>query len=57
MISIILVNDMKETAILSSYTKDAPVIVWLWEILEEYTDEQRASFHFFISGSVHNLIF
>ena len=48
---------MKETAILSSYTKDAPVIVWLWEILEEYTDEQRASFHFFLSGFFHNLKF
>ena len=41
---------MKEYATLNSYTKDCELILWLWEILEEYTDTQRAAFHFFISG-------
>lgn len=34
----------------SGYTKDDKVINWLFEILEEYTDSQKASFHFFITG-------
>lgn len=34
----------------SGYTKDDKVIIWLFEILEEYTDSQKASFHFFITG-------
>ncbi len=42
---------MRQTAILSGgYTKTHEVMDWLWEILEEYTDVQRASFHFFITG-------
>ena len=47
---LIVVTDMMETAILSSYTLGDTIIVWLWEILEEYTEEQKAAFHFFVSG-------
>ena len=52
-IFVIVVNDMMETAILSCYTLDAPIIVWFWQILEEYNEEQRAAFHFFVSGSTN----
>ena len=48
---------MKETALLTTYDKDSPVVMWLWEILDEYTDEQRASFHFFVSGCIHSFFF
>jgi len=41
---------MKETAILTDYSKNSPVILWLWEILEEYNETQKASFHFFVTG-------
>lgn len=43
---------MKNNAILSGgYVKNQPILEWLWEILEEYDDSQRASFHFFITGT------
>ena len=41
---------MRENAVLGGFKGDCDVLVWLWEILEEYTDVQRASFHFFITG-------
>ena len=35
-----------------SYDKNSQIINWLKEILEEYSDDQKASFLFFISGSL-----
>ena len=43
---------MREFAILHGYSNDDPLIIWLWEILEEYTEVERASFLFFISGFI-----
>ena len=44
-------NDMKNNVNLSGgFTKYDKVIDWLFEILEEYNDSQRASFHFFVTG-------
>ena len=45
-----VVNDMRKTAILSGFKKNDEVMEWLWEIMEEYTDVERASFHFFVTG-------
>jgi len=44
------VKELKETAILTDYSKNSPVILWLWEILEAFTEVQKATFHYFITG-------
>lgn len=45
-----IVQELKETTILEGYSKNDPIIVWLWEILEGFDETQLATFHFFITG-------
>ena len=44
-------QDMQNNAIYVDYDSDDSVIEWFWEILEEFTQEQLATFLFFVSGS------
>ncbi|KAL4487295.1 hypothetical protein ABPG73_005805 [Tetrahymena malaccensis] len=44
-------EDLKQNMNFSTYTKDSEQIKWLFEILEEYDQEQRAGFLFFVTGS------
>ena len=44
---------MKESVHLNGFTNESPVILWLWEVLEEYTETQKATFHFFVTGFLH----
>jgi len=43
--------DMKENTIYKNYNKNSPVIKWLWEVLEEFNNSERAEFIQFITGS------
>lgn len=44
-------QDMKKHAELSSYTKQSSQVKWLWEILEEFSQEDLSAFLYFVSGS------
>ena len=44
-------DDLQNNTDYHNYTKDSPVIVWLWEILEEFSREERAEFIQFVTGS------
>jgi len=38
------------------YRKDTPVIIWTWEILEEFSPEELSQFFYFLTGIALNLI-
>lgn len=45
------IEDMKENTIYKNYNQHAKVIQWLWEVLEEFNNSERAEFIQFITGS------
>lgn len=45
------IEDLKENTIYKNYSKQTPVIKWLWEILEEFNNSERAEFIQFVTGS------
>ena len=45
------VEDLKKNTEYCNYTKDSVVIGWFWKILEEFTQEERAEFLQFVTGS------
>lgn len=45
------IEDLKENTIYKNYNKQSPVIVWLWEVLEEFGNSDRAEFLQFVTGS------
>jgi E3 ubiquitin-protein ligase HUWE1 len=45
------IEDLKENTIYKKYNKQSPVIVWLFEILEEFKNTERAEFIQFVTGS------
>ena len=38
------IEDLKDHTIYTNYSKQSPVIVWLWEVLEELNNSERAEF-------------
>lgn len=44
------VADMKESCVYKGYSTKDSQIVWFWEILEEFTDEQRVELLYFTTG-------
>ena len=48
---VIDLDDLKANTDYHNYTVDSPVIVWLWEILDEFSREERAEFLQFVTGS------
>ena len=47
---------MRKYARYSGYKKDEEYILWLWDIIESWTDEMRSKFVFFMTGSfMHNI--
>jgi E3 ubiquitin-protein ligase HUWE1 len=45
------IEDLKENTIYKNYSKQTPVIQWLWEVLEEFNNSERAEFIQFVTGS------
>lgn len=45
-----LVQDMKQYAAYEEYEETSTIIRWFWEILEEFTEEDKANFLFFTTG-------
>lgn len=45
------IDDMKENTIYKNYNAHSKVIQWLWEVLEEFNNSERAEFIQFITGS------
>jgi len=45
------ITDMKMNVILSGYKKTDSIIEWIFEILTEFNQNQRAAFLYFVSGS------
>ena len=45
------IEDLKNNTDLHNYSRDSSVILWLWEILSEFTHEERAEFLQFVTGS------
>lgn len=45
------VVDMEENAEYSGFTKESPIIKWIWEIFNEFSQKELATFIFFVSGS------
>jgi E3 ubiquitin-protein ligase HUWE1 len=43
--------DLSENVIYKNYSKQSNVIRWLWEILEEFKNAERAEFLSFVTGS------
>ena len=44
-------EDLQNNTDYVNYTKTSPVIVWLWEILEEMNNDKRAEFIQFVTGT------
>ena len=42
--------DLKENTEYSNYSSNTPVIVWLFEVLEEFDESERAEFLQFVTG-------
>ncbi len=49
--AILNVEEMKLHAQYSGYTQDSQLIKWLWEILQDFSQKELATFLFFVSGS------
>jgi hypothetical protein len=45
------IEDLKGNTEYHNYTKDSSVIIWLWEVLNEFSYEERAEFLQFVTGS------
>jgi len=45
------IDDMKEHVIYKNYNQHSKVIQWLWEVLEEFNNSERAEFIQFVTGS------
>jgi E3 ubiquitin-protein ligase HUWE1 len=45
------VIDLKKNTDYSKYTESSQVIIWFWEILESFTQKERAEFLQFVTGS------
>lgn len=45
------IGDLQENTVYQNYNKKSPVIVWLWEVLEEFNNSERAEFLQFCTGS------
>ena len=39
-----LVMDLKENTVYQNYTAESPVVKWLFEVLEEFENSERAEF-------------
>ena len=46
-----IVMDLKENTIYQNYTSETPVVKWLFEVLEEFDNSERAEFIQFVTGS------
>ena len=44
-------EDLKNNTDYHNYSPDSMVIVWLWEVLDEFSHEERAEFIQFVTGS------
>ena len=44
-------EDLQANTDYHNYTKDSPVILWFWEVLSEFSREERAEFLQFVTGS------
>ena len=49
--------DLKENTEYSNYSSNTPVIVWLFEVLEEFDESERAEFLQFVTGKYYNYLF
>jgi E3 ubiquitin-protein ligase HUWE1 len=38
------IEDLKDNVIYKNFTKQSPTILWLWEVLEELNNSERAEF-------------
>ena len=45
------VADLKRNTEYYNYNKDSPVVVWFWKALEDFSEEERAEFLQFVTGS------
>jgi len=50
--TLINAQELKEYSRYQGYTKDSELILWLWEILQEFSQKDLSSFLFFVSGSL-----
>jgi len=41
---------MKKNMMYNGYTAESDLIKWFWEILQDYEDDMRAMFIFFVTG-------
>lgn len=45
------IQDLKDNTIYKSYSAASPVVQWLWEVLEEFSNSEKAEFIQFVTGS------
>jgi len=43
--------EMKKHVTFRTYSQNDQIIIWLWEVLEEFSPDQLTSFYYFVSGS------
>ena len=46
------IADMKKHAYFRNYSQDDQIIIWLWEVLEEFSPDQLTTFYYFTSGGI-----
>jgi len=44
-------EEMKKYATYRNYSLNDQIVIWLWEVLEEFSQEQLISFYYYLSGS------
>ena len=49
-------DEMKKHVELIGYTKTSPIIVWFWEVMEEFSQKELADFLYFVSGTLLPLL-
>mmetsp|Transcript_28394 Transcript_28394/g.27340 ORF Transcript_28394/g.27340 Transcript_28394/m.27340 type:complete len:119 (+) Transcript_28394:220-576(+) len=45
------IDDLKENTEYQNYSRESAVVKWLWEVLEEFDNSERAEFIQFVTGS------
>lgn len=45
------IDDLRANTEYYNYSETTPIVVWFWEVLEEFTQEERAEFMQFVTGS------
>ena len=52
-----IVDDMRKYTRYYKYTAESQVVQWFFEVMEEYDEDQRSLFLFFVTGEMNDSFF